>query len=225
VGDDDDKGAPTGDVIMIRVVIGDDHAIVRRGVKDIIEAEADMAVIGEAANAEELVSVAQLRQPEAIVADITMPGRSGLEALKELRRCLPEVPVVILSAHAEDQYAIPALRAGAAAYVSKESAPSVLVTALRKVVDGGRYVSSRVAERLAASVAGDGEPAGPSRLSEREREVLCLLASGKSLSDVAELLSLSINTVGTYRARILEKTGLKSSAQLIRYAFDAKLIA
>jgi two-component system, NarL family, invasion response regulator UvrY len=212
-------------VVMTRIVIADDHAVVRRGVKDIIEAEADMAVVGEAENGDELLTVAQLRRPDAIVADISMPGRSGLEALKVLQQTLPAVPVVILSVHAEDQYAITALRAGAAAYVSKDTAPAELVTALRKAVSGGRYVSARVAEQLASSVAGDRGLALPARLSEREHEVLCLLASGRSPSEVAEALSLSVNTVSTYRVRILEKLGLKNNAQLIRYAFDNKLIA
>jgi DNA-binding NarL/FixJ family response regulator len=153
-----------------------------------------------------------------------MPGRSGLEVLKELRQELPRVRILVLSMHPEDQYAVRALRAGAAGYLTKESAPDELVKAIRRIVAGGRYVSASLAEHLALGLSDDAERSPHERLSDREYQVLCLLASGKSVSDVAEELALSVKTVSTYRARILEKMNLKNNAELTRYAIENHLV-
>jgi DNA-binding NarL/FixJ family response regulator len=209
---------------MIRLLIADDHAVVRRGLKEILTAESDMVLVGEARSGPELLALARKERVDVVVLDITMPGRSGLEVLKELRQELPRVRILVLSMHPEDQYAVRALRAGAAGYLTKESAPDELVKAIRRIVAGGRYVSASLAEHLALGLSDDAERSPHERLSDREYQVLCLLASGKSVSDVAEDLALSVKTVSTYRARILEKMNLKNNAELTRYAIENHLV-
>jgi DNA-binding NarL/FixJ family response regulator len=209
---------------MIRLLIADDHAVVRRGLKEILTAESDMVLVGEARSGPELLALARKERVDVVVLDITMPGRSGLEVLKELRQELPRVRILVLSMHPEDQYAVRALRAGAAGYLTKESAPDELVKAIRRIVAGGRYVSASLAEHLALGLSDDAERSPHERLSDREYQVLCLLASGKSVSDVAEELALSVKTVSTYRARILEKMNLKNNAELTRYAIENHLV-
>jgi two-component system, NarL family, invasion response regulator UvrY len=209
---------------MIRVFIADDHAVVRRGLKRIVSAEVDMAVVGEAQNADELLALVRAEDADIVVMDITMPGPSGLEALKVLHEERPRLPVLMLSMHPENQYAVRALKTGASGYLTKDSAPEELVRAIRKIVQGGRYVSGSLAERLAMGlVADDGQPQHE-RLSQREYQVMCLLASGKSTSEVAEELGLSVKTVSSYRARILEKMSLKSNGQLTRYVIEHRLV-
>jgi DNA-binding NarL/FixJ family response regulator len=209
---------------MIRLLIADDHAVVRRGLKEILTAESDMVLVGEARSGPELLALARKERVDVVVLDITMPGRSGLEVLKELRQELPRVRILVLSMHPEDQYAVRALRAGAAGYLTKESAPDELVKAIRRIVAGGRYVSASLAEHLALGLSDEAERSPHERLSDREYQVLCLLASGKSVSDVAEELALSVKTVSTYRARILEKMNLKNNAELTRYAIENHLV-
>lgn len=208
---------------MIRVVIADDHVVVRQGLVHILSEEHDMAVVGEASNAQELLATVRTQRCDAVVLDISMPGKSGLEALQELKREYPHLPVLVLSVYPEDQYAVPALKKGAAAYMTKDSAREELVRAIRKVVSGGRYVSPHLAEQLAVHVAIDTEKLPHEALSVREYQVLCRIASGKAMMEIADELSLSVKTISTYRARVLEKMSMKTNAELIRYAIQHRL--
>jgi two-component system, NarL family, invasion response regulator UvrY len=206
----------------MRILIVDDHAMFREGLKRILLEEFQGAAFGDAANATE--ALAQLwRQPwDLVLLDVSMHGRSGLEVLKELRGSAAKVPVLVLSAHPEDQYAVRVLKAGAAGYLTKESAPQELCRAVRKVTGGGKYLTASVAEQLAAEVQGAGRPAHEA-LSAREYQVMLLIAAGKVPKEIGEELSLSVKTVGTYRARILEKLKLKNNAELMRYVVERRL--
>ena len=208
----------------MRVLLVDDHPVVRRGLKQIIsEAFADV-VFGEAENGAQ--TLAQIAQPwDVIVLDVSMPGRSGLEVLGEIKKQRPGTPVIILSVHPEDQFAIRGLKAGASGYLTKDSAPEELVQAIQKVLlSKGRYVSTRLAERLAQAIGSPAEEPSHEFLSNREYEVLLLIAAGKKLTEIAERLHLSIKTVSTYRTRILEKMGASNNADLTRYALTNQLI-
>lgn len=202
----------------MRVLIADDHAIVRRGLRQILADEYQALVVSEAANAAEALSLARERDWDAIVLDISMPGRSGLDVLKELKHLRPQTPVLILTAHPEEQYALRMLKAGAAGYMTKECAPEHLVGAVRKVTGGSRYISPTVAELVAAPFGCDPETQPHESLSDREYQVLCMIASGKTVGQIAGELALSPKTVSTYRARVLKKTGMKNNAELTRYA-------
>jgi len=183
-----------------------------------------MEVTGEAHNAQGVLDLVKARNWDVVVLDINMPGRNGLEVLKELKQERPRLPVLVLSVHPEEQYGIRVLKAGAAGFMNKESAPEELVTAIRKVIRGGKYLTPTLAERLAFRVA-DGSEAHPhEKLSDRELQVLCLIASGKTVTEIAGDLSLSVKTISTYRARILEKMSMKSSAELTRYALQNHLV-
>jgi len=211
---------------MIRILIGDDHTVVRRGLQQILSDEPDMSVVGEAHNAQEVLALVRKQHWDLVVLDISMPGRSGLDIIEELKHERPKLPVLILSMHPEDRYAVRALRVGAAGYLTKESVPEELVKAIRKVVTGGRYVSSSLAEKLACVLSTDdtGRPLHET-LSNRELQVLCMMGSGKSVGAIAAELSLSVKTISTYRARILEKMHLKNNAELIHYALQNRLVA
>ncbi|MDA8139494.1 MAG: response regulator transcription factor [Desulfobacteraceae bacterium] len=208
---------------MLKILIADDHPIVRRGLQQILSREADVALVGEAQNAAEVFDLVRVQQWDAVVLDITMPGRGGLDTLKELKRLYPSLPVLMLSMHPEDQYAVRALRAGAAGYMNKESAPDDLIRAIRKITKGGKYVSPTLGEKLAIIM--EAEPSSHHSLSDREYEVMILIASGKTLSQVAEEMSLSIKTISTYRERILLKMKMKSNAELTYYAIKHNLVA
>ncbi len=208
---------------MIRILIADDHAVVRRGLRQTVAEEADLAVVGEAANGPELLGLVRKQPCDVVVLDISMPGRSGLDVLKDIKQEHPKLPLLVLSMHPEDQYAVRALKMGAAGYLTKETAPEELVAAIRKVISGGRYVSPSLAERLAIGLTTDVERPHES-LSEREYQVLCLIGSGKSVSEIATELSLSVKTVSTYRARILEKMNMKNNAELTHYAIRNGLV-
>jgi two-component system, NarL family, invasion response regulator UvrY len=208
---------------MIRILLADDHAVVRRGVQQILGGEPDLAVVGEAHDAAEMLALVRKQACDVVVADISMPGRSGLEALKELKQEFPKLPVLILSMHPEDQYAVRALKLGAAGYLTKESVPEELVKAIRKVVAGGRYVSPALAEKLALDLATDPGKPRHETLSERELQVLCRLARGQTVTEIADELALSIKTVSTYRTRLLEKLALRNTAELIHYALTNRL--
>jgi two-component system invasion response regulator UvrY len=210
---------------MIRVLIADDHAVVRSGLKQILEETKDeIHVEGEAANGREVLEKVQERDWDVLVLDITMPGRSGLDILKDIRQMKPQLPVLILSMHAEEQFATRVLKAGAAGYLNKESAPEELVKAIRKVNGGGKYVSPAQAERMVAELTGESDKRPHELLSDREYEILCLIASGKTATEIAKDLSLSVKTVSTYRSRILEKMHLSSNAQLTHYAIKNELV-
>ncbi|CAD5277158.1 MULTISPECIES: response regulator transcription factor [unclassified Imperialibacter] len=209
---------------MIRILIADDHSMIRRGLREILLDEFGDASITEASTGTELLKLAQSREWDILISDISMPGQNGLDILKQLKEQFPNKPILILSMHPEDQYAIRALRAGAAGYLTKESASNELVAAVRKVLAGKRYISATVAEKLAETLDKDAEKALHETLSDREFAVMKLLASGSSVSEVANTLSLSVTTISTFRARILKKMGLKSNADLTQYAIHNQLI-
>ncbi len=209
---------------MIKILIADDHAIVREGLKQIVAEESDMRVTGEAANASELFELLNKDSWEIVVLDINMPGKSGLEALKEMKIRNIKVPVLILSMFSEDQYGLRAIKAGAAGYLKKVSAPTELVSAIRKVVGGGKYISPTLAEKLADSVDVNNKKALHQNLSDREYQIMCFISLGKSAEEIAEELAISIHTVYSYRNRILEKMHLKSNVELTQYAIQNNLI-
>jgi DNA-binding NarL/FixJ family response regulator len=208
----------------MKILVADDHAIVRRGIKQIILEEFPFAETAEAADSEELVKKAFTGQWDVIITDLSMPGRSGLDALQQIKQQLPKVPVLILSMHPEEQYAIRVLKAGASGYISKDMAQDELVAALRRVMSGKKYITPSLAEKLATQLEHDGGGLPHETLSNREFDVLKLLAGGKSVSEIADMLSLSSTTISTYRARILEKMNMRTNAELTRYALENKLI-
>ncbi len=209
---------------MMRILIADDHALLRRGLKEILVREIEDAVCGEAENAQQLLAQIQNQDWDVVILDVTMPGRSGLDALRDIRALRPKLPVLVLSMHPEDQYGKRILKAGASGYMNKDSAPEELIKAIRKVRSGGRYVSAALAEKLALDLGVDTERPTHEILSGREFEVLRMLASGKTVSQIAEDLHLSATTVSTYRARILEKTRMTTTAELMHYALQNHLI-
>ncbi|TAJ10072.1 MAG: response regulator transcription factor [Nitrospirae bacterium] len=210
---------------MIQVAILDDHAVVRRGIREILSAEPDMQVCCEAATAQGLLDAIRKQACDLVVMDITLPGRSGLEVLHELREERPKLPVLVLTIHAEEQFGIRTLKAGAAGYLNKEAAPDELVKAIRKIVGGGRYLTPSLAEALAAEVMSPQDRPLHQTLSNREDEVFRLLASGKTVTDVGRQLALSVKTVSTHRTRILKKLRLTTTAELIRYAILNRLVS
>jgi DNA-binding NarL/FixJ family response regulator len=203
---------------MIQILIADDHPIVREGLRRLLAEEADMRVLGEAETSQAALSLVEHGNWDVVVLDLAMPGRGGIEVLKEIRRLRPKLPVLILSVSPEDQFAIRALKAGAAGYVTKMTAPSELVTAIRKAVSGGRYVSSNLAERLAMQASPEARAAAHDALSDREYQVMQLLAAGKTITEIARELSLSVKTISTHRTRILQKLHLRTTGEIIRYA-------
>ena len=209
---------------MIKVLIADDHAIVRSGLKQILAETSDIVVAGEAANGREAQEKVRAQPWDVLVLDITMPGRSGLDILKDIRQTHRELPVLVLSMHAEEQFATRMLKAGASGYLNKESAPDELVKAIRKVHAGGKYISAAQAERMVAELTGDPNKLPHELLSDREYEILCLIGSGKTPTEIARELSLSVKTVSTYRSRILEKLHLSTNAQLTHYAIKSGLV-
>ena len=208
---------------MMRVLIVDDHAILRRGLRSLLSDVFARAEFGEASNAEQALELGKERWDVALL-DITLPGKSGLDLLKELKAARPRLPVLVLSVHPEDQFAIRALKAGAEGYMTKESAPEKLVEAIHKILAGGRYVSPTLAEKLALSVRKDFTRTPHETLSDREYEVMCRIASGKTVTEIAGELSLSVKTISTYRTRLLEKLGVKNSADITRYAIRNQLV-
>src|SRR6478736_6561755 len=208
----------------MKILITEDHAVVRQGLKLILADHFKKAVFGEARNATEALAFVWKQKWDVVLLDITMPGRSGLEVLKEIKRSRPKLPVLILSMHPEDQFAVRLLKAGAAGYLTKESAGDELVGAINKVVGGGRYISPALAEKLAVHLTVDVQKAPHERLSDREFLILRMIASGKPVSQIAKELSLSVSTVSTYRARILEKMDMKNNAELTHYALQKELV-
>lgn len=208
----------------MRILITEDHAVVRQGLKLILADHFKKAVFGEARNATEALDLVWKEKWDVVVLDITLPGRSGLEVLKEIKRSRPKLPVLILSMHPEDQFAVRLLKAGAAGYLTKESAGEELVGAIRKVVAGGRYISPALAERMASYLTIDVRKAPHERLSDREFLILRMIASGKQVSQIAEEICLSVATVSTYRARILGKMDMKNNSELTRYALEKELV-
>lgn len=209
---------------MLRILITDDHAVVRRGLKQVLEEEFDKVVFGEAQNTWEMLEHLQKKDWDVLILDITLPGRSGLEVLGELKLTHPNLPVLVLSMHPEDQYGIRVLKSGASGYMTKESAPDEIVMAIRKLLRGGKYVSPSLAERLASNLEVNRENPLHEALSDREYEVMIMICSGKILKEIAQKLDLSIKTVSTYRSRILKKMNMDNNAGLIRYAIKNQLV-
>lgn len=208
---------------MTRILIADDHAIVREGLKQIIAKASDITVAAEAVDGEDALGKALAEDYDVLLLDISMPGKSGLEVLKEIRSRAHKVPILILSVHPEETYAVRALRAGASGYLTKDSTPERLIEAIRKVSLGGKYISPSLAERLACEVEPDSDISPHEKLSDREFQVLRLLASGKTVREIAEELSLGIPSVSTYRARIIGKMKMKNVAELTHYAIRNRL--
>jgi two-component system invasion response regulator UvrY len=208
---------------MLRILTVDDHAIVRNGVKILFEGPPRTALIGEAGNAEEAARLVREQEWDVVVMDITLGERSGIEVMKELKLLRPKLPFLILSMHSEAQYARRAFKAGASGYISKDSLPDELAKAITKVARGGKYVSPTLAELLVTDVGG-GERAPHETLSDREFEVMTLIASGRTVGEIADILSRSVKTISTYRARILDKMGMRTNAELTYYVIQNKLI-
>jgi DNA-binding NarL/FixJ family response regulator len=208
---------------MIKVLIADDHAVVRNGLKQIIQDRAGLQVAGEACNGQEVLERIRSERWDVLVLDLSMPVRGGLEVLHDVKQICPNLPVLILSMYPENQYGIRALRAGAAGYMNKECALDELVAAIQKVVSGGKYVSPSLAERLAFELSGNLNKEPHELLSDREYDVMCMIGAGKSPDQIARELSLSIKTISTYRARVLQKLNLNKNAELIRYVLEHNL--
>jgi DNA-binding NarL/FixJ family response regulator len=210
---------------VIRILIADDHAIVRKGLKQIITETPELIVAGEAGSAEELLTLLHSRTFDLVVLDVTLGPRDGIDLLKHIRSEFPRLPVLILSMHAAELFALRAFRAGASGYVQKESAPAELIDAIQRIAAGGVYVSASLGTAIASGLSrGVMEMLPHERLSDREFEVLRLLGSGKSVSDIARVLNLSVKTVSTHRGRILEKTGFRNNAEIVHYVISNQLI-
>jgi two-component system invasion response regulator UvrY len=209
---------------VIRILIADDHPIVRGGLKELLVRQLDDVVCGEAENAQQVLDQVQRHPWDVLILDITMPGRSGFDILSDLRLAQPTLPILVLSMHSEDQYAKRVLKAGARAYLKKETAPDELIQAVRKLLAGHRYVSPTLAEQFARDLHDNVDRPVHEALSAREFEILVMIGSGKTVSQIAEELHLSVTTVSTYRARVLEKMNMATTAELMRYAFRNHLV-
>ncbi|MDD8018161.1 MAG: response regulator transcription factor [Bacteroidota bacterium] len=209
---------------MIRILIADDHTIIRKGLMQILSEGMRGVEFGEASNAGEAVAMIGKKKFDIIILDVSMPGKSGLEVLKDIKILQPKIPILILSMHPEDQYAVRVIKAGAMGYMTKDSAPEELVNAVQKILHGGKYVSSAMSEHLLNLIQEPQHTETYQSLSDREFEVMRLLASGKTVSEIAEKISLSVKTVSTYRTRILQKLHLTTTADITRYAMQNKLI-
>ena len=209
---------------MIKILIADDHTIFREGLKHILAEYPDLVVADEANNGQEVLDKIWKNNYDMVLLDITMPGMTGLEVLKQLKNEKPKLPVLILSMHPEEQYAVRVIRAGASGYLTKESAPDELITAIRKISQGRKYITSSLAERLAFEVEADSEKPLHDILSDREYQVLRMIAEGKTVKNIAKELSLSIKTVSTYRTRIMEKMKMKTNAELMHYVIKHQIL-
>jgi two-component system invasion response regulator UvrY len=209
---------------MIEVLIADDHTIVRKGLIQILADTPDVSVKEEAGNAREVMKKIKAKSFDLVLLDISLPGRSGLDVLKQLKCLRPGLPVLVLSMHPEEQYAIRSIRAGASGYLTKDSAPEELLKAIRKIARGGKYITASLAEKLAAELEGERRELPHEILSDREYQVMCMIAAGRTVKEIADVLSLSVKTISTHRARILLKMGLKNNAQLTHYAIKHNLV-
>ncbi|MDH7512339.1 MAG: response regulator transcription factor [Clostridiales bacterium] len=209
---------------MIRVLIADDHTLVRKGLRQILLETKKVEVVDEAKDGKETISKVCANKYDVVLLDISFPGRSGIDVLKQLKSYRPKLPVLILSMHPEEQYAVRALRAGASGYLTKESAPSELIEAIRKVAGGAKYITASLADKLASEIGKPSEKLPHEVLSDREYQVMCMIASGKTVKEIAEDLNLSAKTISTHRARILRKMNMKNNAQLTHYAIRCGLV-
>lgn len=209
---------------MIKIVIADDHDIVRAGLKQIIADEEDMEVAGEANSGEKLIELIKKNDYDIVLLDLKMSGMNGIEVMKHIKAIKPAIPVIVLSMHAEDQYAVRTIKAGASGYITKETAGDNLISAVKRVVSGGKYISPTLAETLADSVAGGGSELPHENLTDREFQVLCMIASGKTVSEIGAELFLSVKTISTYRQRILEKMNMKNNSELTHYVIKNNIL-
>lgn len=209
---------------MIRVLIADDHMIVREGLKQILSKEGDLTVAGEAANGNDVLRMVRAQEWDVLVTDMSMPGRNGLELIKLVKQERPALPVLVLSMYDEDQFAVRAIRAGASGYINKESVSEQLVAAIRTVAAGGVHASPAVTKALFSTLRGDTQARPHEQLSDRELQVLQLIASGKTVTEIADQLALSPKTVSTHKSRLMEKMQMSNQAELIRYAIEQRLI-
>ena len=209
---------------MIRVVVADDHTIVREGLKQLLGASGEITVVAEARDGHEVIDRVRTLDFDLLLLDMSMPGKSGIELIRQVRAEKPKLRILVLSMHEEHQYAVRAIRAGAAGYMTKESASRALVEAIRKVAGGGAYISAEVAQQLALGAMPGAEAKPHERLSDREFQVLCMIAEGNSVSDIAGRLNLSVKTVSTHKSNILQKMNMTTQAELIRYAINERLV-
>lgn len=209
---------------MIKVLIADDHAVVREGLKQILAETPEMIVVGEAANGQQVLDLMHKEEFDLLLLDIAMPGRGGMDTLKQVKLERPRLPVLVLSMYPEEQYAIRALKAGASGYLTKDSAPEELISAIKKVSSGGKYVSSSLAEKLAFELEEARGETALGKLSDREYQVMLMIASGKTVKEIADELLLSVKTISTYRARIIEKSGMKNNAEIMHYVIKEGLV-
>jgi len=209
---------------MVKVFIADDHAVVRQGLKQIISEVSDMHVLGESDNGFEVIDHVKTGNYDMVILDITMPGPNIIDLVKQIHQIKPQMPILVLSIHPEEQYAVRVLRCGASGYLTKESAPEELVNAIRKLSKGGKYVSAALAEKLLFTLGTDQEKLPHDNLSDREYQSLCMIAAGKTVKDIAQDLNLSEKTISTYRSRVLQKMGMKNNAEITHYAFKYGLV-
>jgi two-component system invasion response regulator UvrY len=209
---------------MIKILIADDHAIIRKGMEQILAETDDIVAADEACNGQEALEKVRKNNYDMVLLDISMPGRDGLEVLKELKNMRPKLPVLMLSMYPEEQYAVRSLRSGASGYLTKDSAPDELIAAIRKVCSGGKYVSESLAEKLAYKLGDGADTPLHETLSDREYQIMCMIATGKTVTEIGEELSLSVKTVSTHRTRILNKMRMKGNAGLTRYAIENRLV-
>ena len=209
---------------MIRVLLADDHAMVRTGLREILSATGDIEVCGEATNGGEVLQAIRQGEYDLVVLDMSMPGRSGIELIKLIKAERPKLRILVLSMHSEQQYAVRAVRAGASGYLTKESAADELVNAIRRVASGRAYISPETAEQLVLDTSGAGDDAPHKLLSDREYQVFRMIASGKSITEIASVLALSVKTISTHKTRILQKLSMSNQAELVRYAIRHALI-
>ncbi|MBC8317839.1 MAG: response regulator transcription factor [Desulfobulbaceae bacterium] len=209
---------------MIRILLADDHTIVREGLKQILAETSDIVATGEAANGLQVLNAVRKNRYDLVILDIAMPGRGGLDVLKDLNKEYPALPVLMLSMYPEEQYAVRALKAGASGYLTKESAADELIAAIHKVTQGGKYISGMLAEKLASYLGDSSEKAPHELLSDREYQVMLMIAAGKTVSDIADELSLSVKTISTNRSRALQKMGMKNNAEFTYYAIKESLV-
>lgn len=209
---------------MIRIVLADDHLIVRRGLKQILGEEVDFEVVGEAADGSQTLKLVQESSFDVLVLDMSMPGRSGVELIKLIKTEKPRLPILVLTMHQEEQYAVRAIKSGAKGYLTKESAPEQLVSAIRKLAAGGVFITPAVAERMAMDYGTPADEAPHTQLSDREYQIFEMLVAGKAVTAIADELCLSVKTVSTHKARILQKMRMSNSAELIHYAIEHLLV-
>jgi len=209
---------------MIKILLADDHPIIIKGLKIIIEEEDDMKVTGEARNGNEALDLMRKNDYDIAILDITMPKKTGVEVIEEMKYLKKKIPVLVLSVHPEDQFAMRVLKTGAKGYMTKESAPENIVDAIKKIIIGGKYISPTLAEKILSDINSDSDEAPHETLSNREFQIIVMIASGKTLKEIAEELNLNIKTISTYRQRILEKMNMTSNSELTRYVLDNKLM-